>query len=220
MEWLCIRLDMLSSITFVFSLMFLISIPPGIINPGLAGLAVTYGLNLNQIQAWVIWNICNLENKIISVERILQYTSIQSEPPFVLEEENRPDPSWPANGDVVPLDEESINHLQTTINQFTNEALRTLCLAYMELENEFSAEDTIPVTGFTCIGVVGIKDPVRPGVKESVALCRSGGITVRMVTGDNTKPAKKPVGNISIHTEPNMCELCIKCELMTKRLAK
>ncbi|CAL5190730.1 unnamed protein product [Lathyrus oleraceus] len=100
MEWLCIRLDMLSSITFVFSLMFLISIPPGIINPGLAGLAVTYGLNLNQIQAWVIWNICNLENKIISVERILQYTSIQSEPPLVLEEENRPDPSWPANGEV------------------------------------------------------------------------------------------------------------------------
>lgn len=34
MEWLCIRLDMLSSITFVFSLMFLISIPPRIINPG------------------------------------------------------------------------------------------------------------------------------------------------------------------------------------------
>ncbi|CAI8586992.1 unnamed protein product [Vicia faba] len=100
MEWLCIRLDMMSSITFVSSLMFLISIPPGIINPGLAGLAVTYGLNLNQIQAWVIWNICNLENKIISVERILQYTSIQSEPPLVLEEENRPAASWPAYGEV------------------------------------------------------------------------------------------------------------------------
>jgi ATP-binding cassette, subfamily C (CFTR/MRP), member 2 len=34
MEWLCFRLDMLSSITFAFSLIFLISIPPGIINPG------------------------------------------------------------------------------------------------------------------------------------------------------------------------------------------
>lgn len=100
MEWLCFRLDMLSSITFAFSLIFLISIPPGIINPGLAGLAVTYGLNLNMIQAWVIWNLCNLENKIISVERILQYTTIPIEPPLVLEEENRPDPSWPAYGEV------------------------------------------------------------------------------------------------------------------------
>jgi ATP-binding cassette, subfamily C (CFTR/MRP), member 2 len=34
MEWLCFRLDMLSLITFAFSLIFLISIPPGIINPG------------------------------------------------------------------------------------------------------------------------------------------------------------------------------------------
>jgi len=52
------------------------------------------------IQAWVIWNLCNLENKIISVERILQYTTIPSEPPLVLEEENRPDPSWPAYGEI------------------------------------------------------------------------------------------------------------------------
>ena len=66
---------------------------------GIAGLAVTYGLNLNMIQAWVIWNLCNLENKIISVERILQYTSIPSEPPLVVEE-NRPDPSWPSYGEV------------------------------------------------------------------------------------------------------------------------
>ncbi|MCI15534.1 ABC transporter C family member 3-like, partial [Trifolium medium] len=66
----------------------------------IAGLAVTYGLNLNMIQAWVIWNLCNLENKIISVERMLQYTTIPSEPPLVLEEEKRPDPSWPAYGEV------------------------------------------------------------------------------------------------------------------------
>ena len=51
------------------------------------------------IQAWVIWNLCNLENKIISVERILQYTSIPNEPPLVVED-NRPDPSWPSYGEV------------------------------------------------------------------------------------------------------------------------
>ncbi|CAN1290509.1 ABC transporter C family member 3 [Linum perenne] len=97
MEWLCVRLDFFSSITFAFSLFFLISFPG--IDPSLAGLAVTYGLNLNMIQAWVIWNICNLENKIISVERILQYISIPNEPPLVIEE-TRPDPSWPSLGKV------------------------------------------------------------------------------------------------------------------------
>jgi len=34
MEWLCFRLDMLSSIIFAFSLIFIISIPPGFIDPG------------------------------------------------------------------------------------------------------------------------------------------------------------------------------------------
>jgi len=47
----------------------------------------------------MIWNLCNMENKIISVERILQYTCIPSEPPLVVDE-NRPDPSWPSNGEV------------------------------------------------------------------------------------------------------------------------
>ncbi|XP_023535621.1 ABC transporter C family member 3-like [Cucurbita pepo subsp. pepo] len=99
MEWLCFRLDLLSSITFASSLIFLVSIPVGVIDPGIAGLCVTYGLNLNMLQASLIWNLCNMENKIISVERIFQYTSIPSEPPLVIEE-NRPDSSWPAFGEV------------------------------------------------------------------------------------------------------------------------
>ncbi|KAJ9182558.1 hypothetical protein P3X46_006541 [Hevea brasiliensis] len=98
MEWLCFRLDMFSSVPFAFSLFFLISFPKGI-DPAIAGLAVTYGLNLNRLQAWVIWNICNMENKIISVERILQYMSIPSEPPLVIDE-NRPDYFWPSHGEV------------------------------------------------------------------------------------------------------------------------
>ncbi|KAK8716622.1 hypothetical protein V6N13_043927 [Hibiscus sabdariffa] len=106
-----------------------------------------------------------------------------------------------SNGEVVPLDEESINHLNATINQFANEALRTLCLAYMELENGFSPDNAIPLSGYTCIGIVGIKDPVRPGVKESVAICRSAGITVRMVTGDNINTAKAIARECGILTD-------------------
>lgn len=106
-----------------------------------------------------------------------------------------------ADGEIVPLDGATINYLNDTINQFANEALRTLCLAYMELENGFSVENPIPVSGYTCIGVVGIKDPVRPGVKESVAVCRSAGITVRMVTGDNINTAKAIARECGILTD-------------------
>ncbi|KAF4375134.1 hypothetical protein F8388_017280 [Cannabis sativa] len=106
-----------------------------------------------------------------------------------------------ANGEIVPLDEASIEHLNATINQFASEALRTLCLAYIELEDGFSPETPIPISGYTCIGVVGIKDPVRPGVKESVAVCRAAGITVRMVTGDNINTAKAIARECGILTD-------------------
>ncbi|RRT57470.1 hypothetical protein B296_00028885 [Ensete ventricosum] len=99
MRWLSFRLDMLSSLTFAFSLIFLISMPEGVIDPGIAGLAVTYGLGLNMVQTWIIWNLCSLENRIISVERILQYTNIPSEPPLVIDE-HRPDHIWPSKGEI------------------------------------------------------------------------------------------------------------------------
>ncbi|KAG6594975.1 Calcium-transporting ATPase 2, plasma membrane-type, partial [Cucurbita argyrosperma subsp. sororia] len=106
-----------------------------------------------------------------------------------------------SSGEAVPLDETSTKHLNVIIDQFAGEALRTLCLAYMELENGFSVNDPIPVSGYTCIGIVGIKDPVRPGVKESVAVCRSAGITVRMVTGDNINTAKAIAKECGILTD-------------------
>jgi len=67
---------MLCLINFVFSLLFLVSIPVGFIDPG-----VLFQSGMNEKQAWMIWNLCKMENKIISVERILQYT-------------------WPSNGEV------------------------------------------------------------------------------------------------------------------------
>ena len=69
---------------------------------------MTYGLNLNMFQVWVIWTLSNMENKIISVERILQYTGIKSEPPLVIES-NRPDSSWPSVGEVEIRDLQVLN---------------------------------------------------------------------------------------------------------------
>ncbi|XP_021729643.1 calcium-transporting ATPase 1-like [Chenopodium quinoa] len=106
-----------------------------------------------------------------------------------------------SNGVIVPLDKSSVEHLNATIEEFANEALRTLCLVYQDLEESFSADGSIPANGYTCIGIVGIKDPVRPGVKKSVAICRSAGITVRMVTGDNITTAKAIARECGILTE-------------------
>jgi P-type Ca2+ transporter type 2C len=38
----------------------------------------------------------------------------------------------------------------------------------------------------TFLGLFGIEDPLRPDVKDAVSKCLSAGVTVRMVTGDDT----------------------------------
>jgi len=70
---------------------------------GMAGLAVTYGLNLNaRLSRWIL-SFCKLENKIISIERIYQYSQIPSEAPATIED-SRPPSSWPVNGTIEIFD--------------------------------------------------------------------------------------------------------------------
>lgn len=99
------------------------------------------------------------------------------------------DKSINAEGETVPLMEEQARNVLDVINGLANEALRTLCLAFKDIDESFHG-NSIPDLGYTLIAVVGIKDPVRPGVKEAVQTCLEASITVRMVTGDNINTAK------------------------------
>lgn len=56
-------------------------------------------MNLNVLQAWVIWNLCNVENKMISVERILQFSGIPSEAPTVIDD-CQLEEDWPTCGTI------------------------------------------------------------------------------------------------------------------------
>ena len=64
---------------------------------------MTYGLNLNaRLSRWIL-SFCKLENKIISIERIYQYSQIPSEAPTIIED-SRPPSSWPENGTIEIID--------------------------------------------------------------------------------------------------------------------
>ncbi|KAJ0977794.1 hypothetical protein J5N97_013268 [Dioscorea zingiberensis] len=103
-EWLSFRLDMFSAVTFAICLIS-ISRRKGFIHPGLAGLAVTYGLDLSTLQALVTWQLCKLGSKFISVQRILQLSSIPSETCLNTDIESiKPDSNWPLAGEVVLYD--------------------------------------------------------------------------------------------------------------------
>ncbi|KAI9014041.1 PMCA-type calcium-translocating P-type ATPase, partial [Hyaloraphidium curvatum] len=79
------------------------------------------------------------------------------------------------------------------INAFASESLRTICLAYRDLtaaEFDQEAFQELCMHGCTMLAIVGIEDPLRPGVAEAVEKCKKAGVVVRMVTGDNIVTAK------------------------------
>lgn len=64
---------------------------------------MTYGLNLNgRLSRWIL-SFCKLENKIISIERIYQYSQLLGESPAVIED-SRPPSNWPERGTIELLD--------------------------------------------------------------------------------------------------------------------
>ena len=52
----------------------------------------------------------------------------------------------------------------------------------------------------TLIGITGIEDPLRDGVREAVADCKMAGIRVTMCTGDNVLTAQSITQQCSIYT--------------------
>ncbi|XP_052156187.1 probable calcium-transporting ATPase 6, plasma membrane-type isoform X1 [Oryza glaberrima] len=103
-------------------------------------------------------------------------------------------------GNIVPLSEMQKHNVLNIINSFASEALRTLCIAFKDMD-EFPNDQPISDDGYTLIAVFGIKDPVRPGVKDAVRTCMAAGIRVRMVTGDNINTAKAIAKECGILTE-------------------
>jgi magnesium-transporting ATPase (P-type) len=64
-----------------------------------------------------------------------------------------------------------------------------LGLAARTLDHDEPAGSEVAEAQLTLLGLVGLADPPRAGARQSVAACRSAGISVAMVTGDHPATA-------------------------------
>ncbi|KAG6548704.1 hypothetical protein Mapa_009859 [Marchantia paleacea] len=99
-EWLGFRLEFIGTIALCVSALLLVLLPKSLIRPELVGLSLSYGLALNTCLLWLVLAICNVEQKMVAVERILQYSKLPSEAPLVIPD-RKPPPSWPAKGSIT-----------------------------------------------------------------------------------------------------------------------
>jgi P-type Ca2+ transporter type 2C len=84
------------------------------------------------------------------------------------------------SGNEAPLDGPARRRILSANDRMAGEGMRVLGLAWKTLERD--AEPSW--VGLTWIGLVGLIDPIRPGVREAIANCHQAGIRPLMITGD------------------------------------
>ncbi|CAK9828719.1 Probable multidrug resistance-associated protein lethal(2)03659 [Anthophora retusa] len=73
---------------------------PGSMKGGDVGLAITQSIGLTGMFQWGMRQSTELENQMTSVERVLEYTNIESEPPLESTPEKKPKEDWPQEGKI------------------------------------------------------------------------------------------------------------------------
>jgi Ca2+-transporting ATPase len=91
------------------------------------------------------------------------------------------------NGVVVPLTEEMKASYLNITEQMSDSALRVLGAAYKDVDSIIDADEM--EKDLIVVGLVGMIDPPRLEVKDSIAEARRAGITSIMITGDHKNTA-------------------------------
>lgn len=97
-RWFAVRLDAICAI-FVIVVAFGSLILAQTLNAGQVGLALSYALTLMGTFQWCVRQSAEVENMMISVERVMEYTDLEKEAPW--ECPKRPPPTWPHEGVIV-----------------------------------------------------------------------------------------------------------------------
>lgn len=94
------------------------------------------------------------------------------------------------------LSEEETRGWLGTIDNFAQKGLRVMGLAWQKKE--------VPLA---FIGVVGVSDPIRKGVREALDVCRRAGVAVKVVTGDYRATSEAILTQLGITIKDSAIEI-------------
>ncbi|XP_010279282.1 PREDICTED: calcium-transporting ATPase 12, plasma membrane-type-like [Nelumbo nucifera] len=98
---------------------------------------------------------------------------------------------------MKPMDDDCRMKISQIIQDMAANSLRCIAFAHKKIIDEEcrysenkNAQQQCQEDGLTLLGLVGIKDPCRPGVKTAVKACEDAGVSIKMITGDNIFTAR------------------------------
>jgi Ca2+-transporting ATPase len=139
------------------------------------------------------WNLVHeypLSEKLLAMSRVWRSPDGKD---YIIAAKGAPE----AIADLCHFTEEQNNRLRVQIDRMADQGLRVIGVA----RAEFTPVD-LPSQqhdfDFKFLGLLGLMDPVRPGVPEAVQECYTAGIRVIMITGDYPGTARNIAGNIGL----------------------
>ena len=104
---------------------------------------------------------------------------------------------------IVPMTKELADGIEQKNKEFADRALRVLCAAYREYDQEPESYDAEKIENdLIFIGITGMIDPCRPEVYDAIQECREAGIRPVMITGDHKDTAVAIARDLGIITDP------------------
>ncbi|OVA09885.1 Cation-transporting P-type ATPase [Macleaya cordata] len=104
---------------------------------------------------------------------------------------------YETTGVIQAISQSERRKFEQIIKDMAANSLRCIAFAYGQFEEEAlkynGGENTrqkLKEEGLTLLGLVGLKDPCRPGVRNAVEACKHAGVNIKMITGDNIFTAR------------------------------
>lgn len=95
-RWIGVRLETVGSLVILFAAIFAI-VGRDHISPAIVGLSISYALQITNMLNILVRTTTEMESKIVSVERIEDYATLEQEAEWVLPKD---DNSWPQEGTI------------------------------------------------------------------------------------------------------------------------
>ena len=98
-RWLQIRLETLGAMIVLAAALFAV-LDRRSLSPGMIGLSLSYAMTVTSDISQLIRNFCDLQNQLVSVERVDEYLNKNSESPQEVDEDSKLPENWPQEGRV------------------------------------------------------------------------------------------------------------------------
>ena len=102
------------------------------------------------------------------------------------------------NGSELNINNNIKNKIKTINESMAKDALRVLAVSYKDISELPSKIDESLENELVFVGLIGMIDPPRDGVKESIRICKNAGIKTVMITGDHIVTAKAIAKDLGI----------------------